>query len=115
MSDALANADKLLAAPAREDWLTITATFLATRCSNNWAEAESNLKSLSNLGIDLYSITNALQVDGVRSFAEANDRVLDAIAKRSHEPWPRPAGNVANLKPAHHEEWSNEWRKTSNS
>jgi hypothetical protein len=32
-----------------------------------------------NSGIELDSITNALQVEGARSFAEAYDRVLDAI------------------------------------
>jgi transaldolase len=58
---------------------------------DNWPEAESHLRSLSSLGINLDSITDALQVDGVRSFAEAYDKVVDAIGKRSNEPSPAPS------------------------
>ena len=48
----------------------------------NPAEAESQLRALSVLGIDLNAITDKLQVDGVASFASAYDRVLDAIRKK---------------------------------
>ena len=52
----------------------------------NWSEAERNLRALSSLGINLESITDALQADGLRSFASAYDRVLDAIAKKHQKP-----------------------------
>ena len=48
----------------------------------NLAEAASQLRALSTLGIDLSAITDKLQIDGVASFASAYDRVLDAIAKK---------------------------------
>src|SRR5579871_2155206 len=48
----------------------------------NPAEAASQLRALSVLGIDLKAITAKLQVDGVASFASAYDRVLDAIGKK---------------------------------
>jgi len=51
----------------------------------NWSEAERNLRALSSMGIDLESITETLQADGLRSFASSYDRVLDAIAKKGHE------------------------------
>jgi len=49
---------------------------------DNLAEAESQLRALSLLGIDLNTITDKLQIDGVASFASAYDRVLDAIGKK---------------------------------
>src|SRR5207245_6677096 len=53
----------------------------------NPAEAESQLRALSVLGIDLNAITDKLQIDGVASFASAYDRVLDAIGKKlQHRP-----------------------------
>ncbi len=49
----------------------------------NRAEAESQLRALSVLGIDLNAITDKLQVDGVAAFAAAYDQVLDAIGKKA--------------------------------
>jgi len=40
------------------------------------------LRTLSNLGIDLDAITEKLQVDGIASFASAYDRVLTALEKK---------------------------------
>ncbi len=51
----------------------------------NLAEAESQLRELSVLGVDLNSITDKLQIDGVASFASAYDRVLDAIGKKAQD------------------------------
>lgn len=48
----------------------------------NEPEEESRLHALSDLGIDLDSITNELQMDGLRSFASAYDHLLDAIGKK---------------------------------
>jgi transaldolase len=48
----------------------------------NWPEAESQLRALSGLGVDLDAITDKLQVDGVASFTSAYVRVLDAIGKK---------------------------------
>jgi len=44
--------------------------------------AEDQLRSLSNLGIDLDAITEKLQVAGVASFASAYERVLAALEKK---------------------------------
>jgi transaldolase len=38
---------------------------------DNWPEAESQLRTLSNMGVDLNAITDRLQVDGVASFTSA--------------------------------------------
>jgi transaldolase len=48
----------------------------------NLSVAEDQLRSLSNLGIDLDAITEKLQVDGVASFASAYERVLAALEKK---------------------------------
>ena len=48
----------------------------------NWPEAESQLRALSGVGVDLDAITDKLQVDGVASFASAYARVLGAIGKK---------------------------------
>jgi transaldolase len=48
----------------------------------NLSTAEDQLRTLSNLGIDLDAITEKLQVDGVASFASAYDRVLAALEKK---------------------------------
>lgn len=48
----------------------------------NGPEAESQLRALPHLGIDLDAITEKLQVDGVVSFAAAYDRVLAAIGTK---------------------------------
>jgi len=44
--------------------------------------AEDQLRTLSNLGIDLDAIAEKLQVDGIASFASAYDRVLAALEKK---------------------------------
>jgi transaldolase len=46
----------------------------------NWTEAERNLHALSSFGVNLESITDALQADGLKLFASAYERVLNAIA-----------------------------------
>ena len=51
----------------------------------DWTGAEEELRALSSLGINLESITDALQTNGVRLFASAYDRVLNAIAKKGQE------------------------------
>jgi hypothetical protein len=48
----------------------------------NGPEAESQLRVLSRLGVDLNAITDKLQVDGVASFASAYARVWDTIGKK---------------------------------
>ena len=58
----------------------------------NWSEAEQELHKLSSLGISLEAITDALQADGVRLFASAYDRVLNAIAKKGQEASHVPSG-----------------------
>ena len=54
--------------------------------------AEQELHALSSLGISLEAITDALQADGVRLFASAYDRVLNAIAKKSQQASHVPSG-----------------------
>ncbi|MES1258475.1 MAG: transaldolase [Acidobacteriota bacterium] len=49
-------------------------------------KAESELRALSGLGIDLNAIADQLQADGVAAFASAYDRVLDAIGKKRRVP-----------------------------
>jgi len=51
----------------------------------NWPGAERDLHTLSSLGIDLDAIADALQADGVKSFASAYSRVLSAIAANRQE------------------------------
>jgi transaldolase len=51
----------------------------------NEPEAESQLRALSSLSIDLDSITDKLQIDGVASFASAYDLVLKAIGKKRRD------------------------------
>jgi transaldolase len=46
-------------------------------------DAEEQLRRLTALGIDLDSITEQLQVDGIAAFANAYDRVLAALDKKS--------------------------------
>jgi transaldolase len=48
----------------------------------NWPEAESQLRALTSLGIDLNAITDKLQLDSVASFASAYDRVVEAIGRK---------------------------------
>ena len=51
----------------------------------NGPEAESQVRALSGMGIDLDTITDKLQVDGVASFASAYDQVLDAIRNKRRD------------------------------
>jgi transaldolase len=44
--------------------------------------ADDQLQTLSKLGIDLNTITEKLQVDGIKAFAAAYDRVLAALDKK---------------------------------
>jgi transaldolase len=48
----------------------------------NLSAAQDQLRTLSNLGIDLNALAEKLQVDGVASFASAYDRVLAALDKK---------------------------------
>ena len=48
----------------------------------NLSVSEDQLRTLSNLGINLNAITEKLQADGVASFASAYDRVLAALEKK---------------------------------
>lgn len=53
--------------------------------------AEDQLRTLSNLGIDVEAIGETLQVDGVASFASAYDRVLAALDKKRGKMMQAPA------------------------
>ena len=44
--------------------------------------ARAVLEALPSLGIDLEAVTEQLQVDGVRAFAEAFDGLLAALEER---------------------------------
>jgi len=48
-------------------------------------EAEAALGRLSSLGIDLDAITEKLQSDGVASFAETFDSLLDSLKEKRHD------------------------------
>ena len=48
-------------------------------------QAAANLAALGDLGIDFDAITAQLQVDGVTSFADAYEAVLDAIAAKQSD------------------------------
>jgi transaldolase / glucose-6-phosphate isomerase len=47
-----------------------------------WAEADEALAKLSSLGIDLGTITEKLQVDGVAAFAASFDQLMTALEKK---------------------------------
>ncbi|RME60552.1 MAG: bifunctional transaldolase/phosoglucose isomerase [Caldilineae bacterium] len=51
----------------------------------NVDEARAQLQQLAALGIDLDTIMEQLQVDGVKSFADAFDQLMDSIANRVQE------------------------------
>ena len=51
----------------------------------NLSVSEDQLRTLSNLGINLNAITEKLQVDGIASFASAYDRVLAALEKKRRQ------------------------------
>ena len=50
--------------------------------TENLAEAADTLKRLSQVGISMQDITDALLADGVRQFAEAFDKVLQATTRK---------------------------------
>ena len=52
-------------------------------------EARAAVERLGKLGIDLNAITEKLQVDGVRSFAESMDQLLESIEKKRSSIVPR--------------------------
>lgn len=47
-----------------------------------WADAARELGTLAGLGIDLNAITEQLQADGVKSFAESYGKVLAALERK---------------------------------
>lgn len=49
--------------------------------TSNYAQAVEVFKSLSELGISLNEVTTALEIDGVRKFAQAWDELLLSVAK----------------------------------
>lgn len=49
--------------------------------TSNYAQAVEVFKSLSELGISLNEVTTALEIDGVRKFAQAWDELLFSVAK----------------------------------
>lgn len=49
--------------------------------TSNYARAVETFKSLSELGISLNEVTTALEIDGVRKFAQAWDELLLSVAK----------------------------------
>jgi len=53
------------------------------RLEQNLGQAQATLDTLAELGIDLGEITKQLEADGVASFSEAFDRLLDAINTES--------------------------------
>lgn len=50
------------------------------RLSRDLAGAHAQLKSLADLGISLDTITEQLEADGIRSFVEAFERLLESLA-----------------------------------
>jgi transaldolase len=42
-------------------------------------EAQAHIEALAALGIDLVEVGETLQVEGVRIFAEAYDKLLNAV------------------------------------
>ena len=54
---------------------------VAPRLSEDLEEAHRRLDALEGLGISLEGITDTLEADGIRSFAEAFGRLLDALAE----------------------------------
>jgi len=52
--------------------------------TGNYAQAVEVFKSLSELNISLNEITTALEIDGVKKFAQAWDELLTSVAKAQH-------------------------------
>lgn len=52
------------------------------RVNTGIEEAEQSLTDLKKIGISLDAITNQLQIDGVKAFADSLDRLLDALEEK---------------------------------
>jgi transaldolase len=50
--------------------------------AEGWAEAEQQLRLLGDLGIDLDAVAEQLQVDGIKSFADAYAKVVAALDRK---------------------------------
>ena len=53
--------------------------------TNNYAQAVEVFNSLSDLNISLNAVTTALEIDGVKKFAEAWDELLASVAKAQRQ------------------------------
>ena len=51
-------------------------------------KAEALIASLGRFGVDLEAVTEKLQVDGVKLFADSYDELLQALEKKSARPFP---------------------------
>jgi transaldolase len=51
-------------------------------------EAKARIAALGKFGIDLEAITEKLQVDGVKLFADSYEELLEALKKKSARPFP---------------------------
>lgn len=56
---------------------------LAARLTTDVAAASAVLTGLADVGVDLNSVTEKLQVDGVAAFAKSFDELLAAVARKS--------------------------------
>ena len=52
------------------------------RLTNNLAQAHKDISALADLGISLSDITDTLEKDGIQSFAEAFDNLLNVLAEK---------------------------------
>jgi len=52
------------------------------RLATRLAEAHKQISAIGDLGINLTSITDQLEVDGLQSFSDAFDRLMDSIAEK---------------------------------
>ena len=53
-----------------------------SRLARNLAQAHKDISALSDLGISLNDITDQLEADGITSFVEAFDRLLDVLGEK---------------------------------
>jgi len=71
------------------------------RLEERMSEAEQTLAELSDLGIDLDNVTKSLLADGLRSFTEAFDKLLNAVdTKCRSDAAPSPDRSRFDLPPA---------------
>lgn len=73
---------------------------LPTSMTVSWdrtlATAKTTMKNLADVGVSMKEVTDALQIDGVKKFAEAFDKLLGAVeTKRREVLGPRIAGQSA--------------------